>query len=59
MTRTEYSPVLPDLTSVIIYFLYDLALASSINGLDSSLGRKRWYQSYVKPSKKEGYSFAE
>ena len=59
MTRTEYSPVLPDLTRVIIYFLYDLALASSINGLDSSLGRKRWYQSYVKPSKKEGYSFAE
>ena len=27
---------------MIIYLLYDLALASSINGLDSSLGRKRW-----------------
>ena len=37
----EYSPVLPDLRSVIIYFLYDLALASSMNGLHSSLGQKR------------------
>ena len=34
--RTEYSPVLPDLRSAIIYLLYDLALASSINGHDSS-----------------------
>ena len=47
--RTEYSPVLPDLRSAIIYLLYDLALASSINGLDSSSVWKRWHQSYVKP----------
>jgi len=31
----------PDLRSAIIYLLYDLALASSINRLDSSLVRKR------------------
>jgi len=37
--RIEYSPVLPDLKNAI-YLLYDLALASSINGLDSNLGRK-------------------
>jgi len=46
--RTKYSCVLPDLRSAIIYLLYDLALTSSINGLDNSSGRKRWRQSYVK-----------
>ena len=34
--RTECSPVLPDLRSAILYLAYDLALASSVNGLDSS-----------------------
>ena len=47
--RIKHSPVLPDLKNAIIYLLYDLALASSINGLDSSSGRKRQCQSYVKP----------
>ena len=40
-TEAENRIVLPDLRSAIIYLLYDLALASSINGLDSSSGRKR------------------
>jgi len=43
--------LLPDPRSALTNLLYDLALASSINGLDSSSGRKRWRQSqsYVKP----------
>jgi len=47
--RTGYSPVLPKLRSAIIYLLHDQALASLINGLDNSSGRKWWCQSYVKP----------
>ena len=38
-----------DVKSVIIYLLYDLSLASSIKGLDNSLGWKWQCQSYVKP----------
>ena len=53
-------PVLTDLRSAIIYLLYDLALASSINGLDSSSGRIRdGVKATSNHSKEEGYSFVE
>jgi len=39
--ESEYSQVLPDLRSAIIYSLYDPALASSINRPGSSLEWKQ------------------
>ena len=54
--RTEYSPVLQDLRSATIYLLYDLALASLINRLDSSSGQKRGIKATSNHSQEEGYS---
>jgi len=55
--RTKYSPVLPYLRSATIYLLYDLALASLINGLDSSSGQKCGIKATSNHSQEEGYSF--